>query len=268
MTWASLEEERRFLLDSLRDLEREHEKGEIAEGDYQSLRDDYTARAAEVLRAIEANRAAARDPLAGDGVGDAGLGDEGEEGDRPRARHSRSRKMVAWAVIAGIVLVAGASVFALAGGRNPGQPLTGSSASTPEQRVALAHRLESQGEAVEALKQYDAVLKEDPRNVEALTYRGWLLRLAGLTDQAQTALDQAIAIDPAFPDAHFFRGMLLFRDRDNPAAAVPEFEAYLASNPAPETRQAVQDVLNQARQAAAASPSSTSPPAPTTAAPG
>ncbi len=264
MTWASLEEERRFLLDSLRDLEREHEKGEIAESDYVSLREDYTARAAEVLRAIEANRAASRD--AGVDEGDDGDDREGDEdgGRRRGTRHKGSRRVVAWAVIAGVVVAAGASVFALAGGRTPGDPITGSVANTPEERLALAHQYESQGQAVEALKQYDAVLKEDPDNVEAITYRGWLLRLAGLTDQAQAALDKAVAIDPSFPDAHFFRGMLLFRDRNNPAAAVPEFEAYLAANPAPETRQAVQDVLEQARQAAAASTTSPS----TTAAPG
>ncbi len=252
MSWASLEEERRFLLDSLRDLEREHEKGEIAERDYEVLREDYTARAAEVLRAIKANEAMTRDPPDEDQL------EEADDEDLPRRRHSGSRRMVAWAVIAGMVVVAGASVFALAGGRNPGDPVTGSVPNTPAERLALAHQLESQGEAVEALKLYDAVLKEDPNNIEALTYRGWLLRLAGLVDEAQVALDRAVSLDPSFPDAHFFRAMLLFRDRDNPAAAIPEFEAYLASNPAPETRQAVQDVLDQARQAAAASTSTTS----------
>jgi hypothetical protein len=47
---ARLEEERDFLLRSLRDLDREHEAGEIEEDDYRSLRDGYTARAASVLR--------------------------------------------------------------------------------------------------------------------------------------------------------------------------------------------------------------------------
>jgi len=258
VTWASLEEERRFLLDSLRDLEREHEKGEIADRDYESLRDDYTARAAEVLRAIKANDTAANDSLEDDDADD-GEYEESRRGRRRRAaggddsgrgsRHSRSRRLVAWAVIGGMVILAGASVFALAGGRSTGGSATGSTPNTPAQRLALAHQLESQGKAVDALKQYDAVLKEDPTNVEALTYRGWLLRLAGLIDQAQAALDQAVSVDPGFPDAHFFRGMILFKDRNNPAAAIPEFETYLASNPAPDTVQAVQDVLNQARQA-------------------
>jgi hypothetical protein len=40
-----------FLLESLRDLEREHEAGDIDDADYEALRDDDTARAAAALRA-------------------------------------------------------------------------------------------------------------------------------------------------------------------------------------------------------------------------
>ena len=50
---AELEEERRFLLRSLDDLEREHEAGDVDEHDFEVLRDGYTARAARVLRAID-----------------------------------------------------------------------------------------------------------------------------------------------------------------------------------------------------------------------
>src|SRR4051812_6489688 len=54
---ADLEEERAFLLRSLRDLEREHQAGDIDEADYRTLKDDYTARAAAVLHAIDEGRA-------------------------------------------------------------------------------------------------------------------------------------------------------------------------------------------------------------------
>ena len=50
---AELEEERRFLLGSLVDLEREREAGDVEDADYEALRDGYTARAATVLRNIE-----------------------------------------------------------------------------------------------------------------------------------------------------------------------------------------------------------------------
>ena len=53
---AALEEERDFLLRSLRDLEREHDVGDVDDHDYEVLKDDYTARAATVLRSIETRR--------------------------------------------------------------------------------------------------------------------------------------------------------------------------------------------------------------------
>ena len=51
-TLAELEEERRFLLRSLTDLERELEAGDVDRADYEVLRDGYTARAATVMRAM------------------------------------------------------------------------------------------------------------------------------------------------------------------------------------------------------------------------
>ena len=54
---AELEEERRFLLRSLADLEREHDAGDIDDADYATLRDGYTVRAAAVLREIDGGRA-------------------------------------------------------------------------------------------------------------------------------------------------------------------------------------------------------------------
>lgn len=261
MTRADLEGERQFLLDSIVDLDTQYEAGEISEEDYDALREDYTVRAAEVMRALEAYD---EGHLTDEGeVEDADYWDDEEEtseagrgrGHR-RTRHSSSRKLVALVVIAGMVLVTLLSVVTLFGGSsNPDG--TNAAPSSIAQRLALAHQYESQGQAVDALKQYDAVLKDEPRNVEALTYRGWLLKLAGLTDQAEEYLDRAVETDPAYPDAHFFRGMLYFQDRQNPTAAIPEFETYLASNPPPETVQAVQGVLEQARQAAAGQPPTT-----------
>ena len=79
---AILEEERAFLLRSLTDLEREYEAGDVDDQDYVALKDDYTARAAGVLRAIEAGRSALpprrptdwRRILVGAGVGGGGGG--------------------------------------------------------------------------------------------------------------------------------------------------------------------------------------------------
>ena len=57
---AALEEERDFLLRSLEDLEREHAAGDVDDSDFEELKDDYTARAAAVIRAIEDRTAAVK----------------------------------------------------------------------------------------------------------------------------------------------------------------------------------------------------------------
>ena len=53
---AELEEQRRFLLSSIRDIEREHDVGDVDDHDFHALRDGYVARAAAVMREIEDGR--------------------------------------------------------------------------------------------------------------------------------------------------------------------------------------------------------------------
>lgn len=244
MSLDELQEERQFLLGSLRDLEREHESGEMSDRDYAALREDYTARAAKVLRAIQ--RLEEAPDRRGPAVRGAGRG-------APAVGSTRSRRqrVVAASVIAGMAALALASVGLLATDRSG----SGGTAGGPTGLAAMlaqAHGLEGQGKALEALKLYDAVIRQDPSNVEALAYRGWLLRLAGLTDAAQESLDLAVSIDPAYPDARFFRGMLLYQDRGDPAGGAREFQAFLAAGPPPETAQPVMAILEKAQAEAAA----------------
>ena len=225
-----LEEERDFLLASLQDLERERQAGELSERDYQALKDDYTARAAVVLRALE------RPP---------GRTRRGR-GDAPPPVRTRRPLAITIGVIVAIVAVTASAVIAFNGPREAGAPITGSLPDTPSGRMAQALQLESEGKAAEALKIYDELLKTDPRNVQALAYRGWLLKRAGLPDLAMASLDQAVAIDPRFPDAHFFRGMVLYQDRKDPSGAVAEFRLFLSNNPPQEMVPLVEDVLRRA----------------------
>ena len=51
---AIREEERDFLLASLDDLERERAAGDVTDDDYRALKESYTARAAAVLRELDA----------------------------------------------------------------------------------------------------------------------------------------------------------------------------------------------------------------------
>ncbi|MDP8936837.1 MAG: tetratricopeptide repeat protein [Actinomycetota bacterium] len=236
-----LKEERDFLLSSLRDLEREREAGEIDDDDYRSLHDDYTARAAVVLRALQREQ-------------DVRPGRARRHAAPPR-RHGL---VVTLGVALLVIAVAGGAVAVFVGGRQPGQSATGSVPVGPAGRLGQALQLEVEGKALEALKVYDSVLAEDPDNVEALAYRGWLLKRAGLVDEAQLSLDRAVKVNPRYADAHFFRGMLLYQDRKDPAGAVAEFRAFLGSNPPPEMVPQVEQVLQRAMADAATS--ATAPP--------
>jgi tetratricopeptide (TPR) repeat protein len=146
----------------------------------------------------------------------------------------------------------GALVARSAGQRGAGQSVSGSVAGGEASRLDQARQLMGQGKALEAIKLYDAVLRDDPANAEALAYRGWLLKLAGLPDQALASLERAVAADPSYPDAHFFRGMVLYQDKHDPAGAVPELRRYLASNPGADIAPMVQRVLDQAMREAPA----------------
>ncbi len=223
-----LEEERDFLLSSLRDLESERDAGELSDRDFQALHDDYTARAAAVLRALE--RAPSRASRTG----------------KPEQVRTRRPLVITFGVVLLVAAVTGTAIVAFQSPREPGGSITGSLPESPQGRMQQALQLEGEGKAADALKIYDDLLKADPRNVQALAYRGWLLKRAGLPDLALAALDQAIAIDPRFPDAHFFRGMVLYQDRKDPATAVTEFRLFLSNNPPQEMVPLVEDVLRRA----------------------
>jgi len=226
---TELEEERDFLLASIRDLDREHAAGELSDRDFQALHDDYTARAAVVLKALQ------RPPSR-----------PGRDRGTPAPVRTRRPLVITLGVILVIAALTGATVAAFSGQREPGAPVTGSLPDTPSGRMQQALQLESEGDASEAFKIYDELIRNDPRNVQALAYKGWLLKRAKLPDLALASLDQAIAIDPRFPDAHFFRGMVLYQDRENAAGAVTEFRLFLSNNPPPEMVPLVEDVLRRA----------------------
>jgi tetratricopeptide (TPR) repeat protein len=134
--------------------------------------------------------------------------------------------------------------------------------------MAYARFLLEEGEAADAVEEFDRVARLDPKNAEAPAYAGWLVFLAArsqpaearpgdaapsgdvasqLTAAALARLDQAVAADPDYPDAHFFRGMVLLRGTNDPAGAVPEFERFLALAPNGPQSDEVRGLLEAAR---------------------
>ncbi|MEX1217041.1 MAG: hypothetical protein WEA11_00815 [Acidimicrobiales bacterium] len=208
---VALEEERDFLLHSLKDLERERAAGDVSLADYEELKDDYTARAAAAIRAVDDRRATVKSM---------------------RVPHDWKRTALGLVLVGVISLGAGWVVFRNAGTRAPGQGLTGDIRQDSSNLLLQARGLTGQaqaslqaGNSAQALEQfemaieaYDEALEISPLNVEAMTYRGWLLHTIALSSEPSVAaqldvqagqyLDEAIAVDPNYSDARVFRAIL------------------------------------------------------------
>lgn len=191
---AILEEERSFLLRSLRDLEAERKAGDVDEHDYAALRDGYTKRAAAVLVQIDAGRAALAAPR----------------------RVDWTRRL---AIIGAVVLIAsglGWFVARSAGDRAEGQELSGGAPIAERADVGVllseARSLMSSGAFPAARDRYQRVLEIDRDHPEARTYIAWIVFLgseaadADVRDQAVDAaretLETVAADHPDYPDAH------------------------------------------------------------------
>ena len=219
---AELEEERRFLLRSITDLDREHLYGDVDDNDYRTLRDGYTARAASVLRAIE---------------------DGHVEVSQPRPR--RPRVFIAW--IVGTLLVAcvaGWLVARTSGQRLPGQVITGGlPGDEVAQKLAEARQLLGVNPQ-QAIIRYQQVRELDPNNAEALTYMGWLIAQSGTSTAAAGAefLRGAIKIDPTYADPHCFLAITSADYLQPPDldTARSEAQACLDNNPPAQMVQLVQ----------------------------
>src|SRR5215218_4717072 len=206
---AELEDERRFLLRSLRDLDAELAAGDVDATDYATLRDGYTKRAADVLRSIEEGRAAL-----------------------PPKRSGRWRRNVlAAALVAVVAIGAGILVARTAGQRSPADTAT-----------LLAQARTMFGvDARQASDLYRRVLDADPTNVEALTYQAWLIYVnsVGANDElrqqavetARQQLTRAVQVDPAYADPHCFLAVFALRVDGDAAASQAQTDRCLQLDP-------------------------------------
>ncbi len=240
---ASLEEERRFLLRSLNDLEREHDAGDVDDLDYRSLKDGYTMRAATVLRQIDEGHAAL-----------------------PSARPRRWSRTIA--VTAAIVVGSVGVGFVLAGAwgeRSSGQEMTG---LTPgdESRIVLTNARDamSAGDFSSANALFAEVIEMERArgrdNAEAVAYFGWTLALLTRQNPDQTdadarfdaaviALGQAAQLEPDYADPQCFLAIVEYQFRGDAEAALPHIERCEASNPPGEVASLVASFADEIRAA-------------------
>jgi tetratricopeptide (TPR) repeat protein len=236
-TLAALEEQRDFLLRSLADLEREHDAGDVDDHDYATLKDDYTARAARTIRAIEAHQArvAAARPLRW-----------------PRLLGSVAG-VVAFAVVAGLL------VAHFSGRREPGDALTGDIRESTRTQLDNARGAIQQGRYDDAIEIYDDLLADQPDNVEALAYKG--LAQVGKGDmQALVTLIDAAELDPDYPDTHYFLAGA-FATAGRYDTALEELDRFDALDPPPDLAAEADDLRARVQALAAAAATTTTSPA-------
>lgn len=251
-----LTEEEEFLLQSIRDLDEEHAAGDLEDVDYRTLRDDYTARAAAVLRRMEGGEAAVPAEAAPAVAQPAGA--------RARGAGWRSKVLIAGLVVAAISGGAGYAVANSSDERSAMDEVSGEIVRGTTDRITEAQLLARDGRILDAVKVYDEVLVDDPENPVALAQKGWLLSRVGepsLIDSGLASIDRAITVEPDYADAYFFRGMILWRAKGDPASAVETFQRGIATRPPPDLLASFQEVkqLAEADAAGTAPPPATAP---------
>jgi len=136
-------------------------------------------------------------------------------------------------------------------------------------RLELSRAYEENGDLDNALKQSDAAITIDANRPEGHANAARLLYLASeqvpskdtqaqLVAQALAGFNQAIAVDPNYPDAYFFRAVL-YAATNELARSQVDLQNYLVKAPAGEWASQARDLLTKVSTALEA-PSTTVPP--------
>jgi hypothetical protein len=262
-----LTDEREFLQRSLSDADREREAGDLSSEDHAVLVARDTARLADV-----------EDELAALDVSSSGSSTSSESSAAERAGRSQPAQserapMPLWrklGIVGSCLLIAVGAVILVVHSvqaRQPGQASSGSvtlsQAQLIEQQLNQANTLNQQGSTKAALELYNKVLSEDPSNPAALAYAGFLQWNVGTTAQVaslvrigRAEIETAIRNAPTYFQAHLFYGLVLANQDHNDAAAVAQFNDFLADGPpAAELAQAAPLVSGAYKAAGVALPS-------------
>ena len=113
-------------------------------------------------------------------------------------------------------------------------------------RLDLAERYLQGGRIRPAIDQYLAALQIDPQNTEARATLGFVVYRAGRPSQGLKIVNQALAADPSYPEALFYKGAILLRGLERPAPAAEAFKAYLRAAPFGARRAEARELLAEA----------------------
>ena len=120
-------------------------------------------------------------------------------------------------------------------------------------RLSLADRYFEAGEFSSALPHYLGALEGDldrTRRSRALARVGWMTFESGNAGIALSYLDEALAVDDGYAEAHLFLGLLLLAQEDA-TGAMEHLEPLLAEEDLPEgIREAIEERIAEARRQA------------------
>src|SRR5262245_5474103 len=266
---TGLENEKLIALRALRELELDRAAGHVTEDDYRDLRARYEGEAVAVLHRLDALGPVAPPPRAKPAPAP---GPATPWTRQPVALGAMGGGLLVFGVVLGVLVTrysipappepgmtsAGAGpppVIAPAPGGGPPRPL---SKEMLQGMLQAAHASLDAGRYQEAIAAYTAILRRDPRNVEAITHLGVILAIAGHNADALEAFDKALSIDPSYAHALWDKAGVQEAQQDH-KGTVETLERFVRVVPAGPDRDRAEERLRTAKAKLAATPKSAAP---------
>jgi tetratricopeptide (TPR) repeat protein len=261
-----LAEEKASTYRALKELAFDHEAGSLSDDDFHALKDRYEARAADLLTKLDALGGVPAPPAA----------DRAAPASRPWTRSPAAVAVGGIALLGlGIALGVGVSRYSApdptavgAGASIPGPALTdpgpllpgapglGADTGRPITPEIMARMLQAARESLnagrypEAIAAYQAVLKRDSKNVDAMTHLALIVAMGGHADAALETFDKALKIDPKYTPALMYKGQVLYEVKQDYAGAIKAWERFVTLMPPGEDRQRIAVLIEEARSKA------------------
>jgi len=263
-----LGEDKRAVFAALRELEFEHAAGHVSDADFADLRARYEGEAAVILGELDRLGTVEPEPPRVEAITP-----RGSAWRHPIALGTFAVLLVAFGVALGAGVVRYTEPDPMAGQLQTGsRPLAAlppestpppSSSAPPSSaggRVVPPEVLRGMLQAArsslgagrygEAIAAYQAVLKRDPKNVDAMTHLALIVAIGGGPEHADRALetfDKALAIDPSYLPALLYRGQVLYEVKKDVGGAIRSWEKFMALAPPGEDRDRVAKMIADAR---------------------
>ena len=260
-------ERRTAALRALRELDFEHEAGHVSDDDYAELRARYEGETATVLSEIDrldappATRPSRVRPVSTDAPARAGAWRH------PFALGAAGVALLVFGVALGVGIMRYSEPDRTSGPMPGSRPLASldtpappSDPSKPLDPAMLRGMLQAArqslfaGRPQEASAAYQAILRRDPQNVDALTHLGLLLVMSAdgaergqLVDHGVQLFDRALTLDPNYAPAPFYKGQVLYEVKRDAAGAIAAWEKFVAMAPPGEDRDRVVKLIAEAK---------------------